>query len=197
MFSYITACGPEPALSAKDYDTRLSNLKSDLDVREIIEISTQVINAHKKDFDDIQGWYADKDLIGREVVRKQTRVNGRGIEITLELKKDRVSGVKYSYDDSDIDDFFGYIKFDTYGENMQVSWSELGGDGKGDFADNDELLDKFAVMLAEDESVLYIWRWDYTNKNEDDCRVSYSFGFNYSDIIGAVMSTSMTFSLKP
>jgi len=192
----ITACTPEPisAISARDFDTRLSNLSTSLNAHELSEISTMIINAHRDDFSDISGWFNDTDIIDRDVLRKNIILDSRFSTVTLSLNNsNRVSRVNYIFDIVDLEHFVGYIAYDIHFADSRVITRSIDGSDVVEISE-EELLDALEDALVENGNLSFTARYRFTNSNGDNARFSFGFSMRHT-AVGLIFFESKDFTL--
>lgn len=200
MLLVLVGCGgPQASITAKDYNTRLIGMMTSYDAKELADISTMVIGANKKDFDELTGWYADKDFMDRDILVNDTLLGGRLVAVELLLDGNRVSEVDYSFEDTGLDDVVEYVKYDVgVGENRSIRFGlreESTSVGTEEVENDDLMLDLFADAYSSGKGCAIYIDWDYTNQNGDEARIMYSYNY-VTSAIGDMFFSSISFSLK-
>ena len=184
----LVACGelgtgPQPSVSARDFNTRLANMSQTMRARELAEISAGVLNAHRRDFADLDGWYTATGSMGREVLRRQIRLDGRDFTVTLEFGNNNVSSVRYAFDKTtrDIDEilelYVAYVFFDAMGENLRITSGASGAEMEA-LETIEEANERLVEAIAARESIQLIFSWDLVTANGDEARMGFSFAHN-------------------
>jgi len=198
IFVVVGLVGCEGAgseLSARDFNTRLSNMATSLNERELAEISTMIINAHRNDFDDIEGWHTAHNVLNNEVLRKQIRLDRRPVTVTLDLSNNRVSNVWYHWDNANHEDFFKNVDWDIVGENQRITTLNESRE-QVVIEDRDEIITMFAESIVYGSRIDLTYRWDFTNRNETDATIVHSFSIEHSSIAGVFYFSSIRISLR-
>ena len=198
---FLTGCSgdgrPEiaPAISAKDFNTRLENMEQKLNAGDLAEISTLIINAPSDYFDDIEGWYHDRDTLDKEILKKVTRLDSRPVEVELKLKDDRVSSVRYSFKDVTFNDFAEFVAYQYVGSNLQISTFDIESMTNIDIPDEHAMIEMLGEAVAGKERLSLTFIYDFINSNSDESEIVYSFHYSPS-IAGDIYNASTTFQHK-
>ena len=199
----LVGCGAgiEPAVSARDFNTRLTNMELSSSARELLEISTGVIHADRGDFADLDGWYTALGLLDREELRLQTFLDGREVEVALRLDDNgRVSRVGYSVNRNtrDLDEilelYFGYMPFDMIGENLRIS--SFVGTEQVEVEDIDVANEKLVEAIYNNGRAQLIFAWDVESRHGDEARISFSFSLNWMPTGDFLVIQTISFSLR-
>jgi len=190
-----TGCHPgvQPSLSAKEYDTRLSDMRTELDLQELAEITTAMFDAQTNDFENISGWSVEQNQINRDVLRKNIMLGGRKVSIQLGLRDNRVYSAFYNFDEVTVDDFFLYKSIDDIGTDLKITFSPHGTQERTEIINEDELVEFFDNMILNKESYHFWLSWDYINSFDKTRAMNYSFHYTNDKYIGVKTSASIIF----
>ena len=168
--------GSESAISAREFDTRLSNMHFDLNARELAEISTLIMGASRSDFEQLDGWYFGVDVLGDDVLQKHTLLGGREVVAELSLNNNRVSRVAYFYDSAQLSDVTNHVAFGSLtGGDKQISAFTANGEMVELGDDVSAASELLVASILNRERVHLIFSWDYTNSNGDTASIQFSF----------------------
>ncbi|MDL2253533.1 hypothetical protein LJC49_05585 [Ruminococcaceae bacterium OttesenSCG-928-I18] len=178
----LSGCnGPTPAISAGDYCARLSTMKDALDAKELADISTMLIGIPKNDFDDLDGWRAEKDVNNQDIFVCSTTLNGQAVDIELGFDGNKVESVTYYFLNATADHLMDYTIYDNgVGENRRIS---VGSDVNSmeEVKDDGTVAERFAKSIAAKEDCSVNVDWDYTNSKGTAARIYYSFVYAASE----------------
>lgn len=195
----LSGCGSSSSISAADYDTRLTNMMLDMSESELSEISTMIIGCGKKDFEELNGWYYDKDILNKDILCKEILLDGRSIKTEMSLDGNRINEVKYSFNDAIFEDFTGYIGFNALvGIDAPISLREEDEEGNFIFVDisEDGLTDRLIDFVEDNEDLSFSCSWDFANKNETEARIRFSYLAWNREYVGNIYSVYISYSLK-
>ena len=179
----LTACGPSSSsFSVNEYETRLGDMYTKLNLKELAEISTQIIGASSKEFDNQNGWESRESSFDKEVLYLETMLGDRPVDVIMTFEESKVVMVHYRYTKKVVVmDFFRYIEFDTtFNEVMKVKVTDNNSNALGDVVDVDEALKRFNAAQENGKRYTAVFSWDYTSEDGTAARMSYHFSYTPS-----------------
>jgi hypothetical protein len=148
---------PKPGITAEEFNTRLMAMSETLDIKELAEISTLIINANKEDFDDIEGWDA-----GIFFPTKRITLGSKSVLVRLSDRGDRITSVEYYYEDDDFEDFLHHNQYSTVGgQRERIDLRRTGQRSLGISWDHAHIL--VIQALNNEETIRLEYSWGYTN----------------------------------
>jgi hypothetical protein len=173
----------KPEISAEEFDMRMSKMERSLDMTELVEISTLIINAKKEEFDDIDGWDFDDTRLPLE---KNTTLGSKLVKVRTSLNYGMISGVAYEFDVI-LDEFFEYITSNVVANNLTIN---LHIDGElTELESKEELPDIIIAAHRNREKISLQYRWINENKNGDRTTIAYLYSYIPSDLDDTHRST--------
>jgi len=185
---------PTPSVSARDFNTRLGNMRLSLNAANLAEISTGVFNADRRNFDELDGWYTSSGtgFFGADELRKQTLLDGRNVRVSLRLcDNGRVEEARYSFNVFSsrnfldmIDAYLNYSSFNFVGDNLRIeSLTSSGGNVIiEEVVDEDAARYMFAVAIYNSDDLHLRFIWNFTNNHGDEASIVFSSFF--SELVG-------------
>jgi hypothetical protein len=164
----------QPGITAEEFNTRLMAMSETLDIRELFEISTLIVNVNKEDFDEIDGWEL-KVYTNNERLDKEATLGSLNVKIWMDIIDNKVSGQEY-FIRGVHDEFLDFIKHHISDENnLSIIRDD---ETHYDLIECKEVAHEILLTaLRKHKQIRMSFHWYHISENNDRTRVMYMYTF--------------------